>query len=84
MKVTRARVRESMQRTDPEGIAMRWLGITPRAVYSVRGPLSLWHIYGNHKLIRKLLPLYNAAITLALRTFWLVMNNVLTDKNFYN
>ena len=52
VKVTQARVRESMHRTDPEGIAMRWLGITPRAVYSVRGPLSLWHIDGNHKLIR--------------------------------
>ncbi len=46
------RVRESMHRTDPEGVAMRWLFITPRAVYSVRGPLLLRHIDGNHKLIR--------------------------------
>ena len=52
VKVTQSRVRESMHRTDPEGIAMRWLSITPRTTYSVRGPLSLWHIDGNHKLIR--------------------------------
>lgn len=52
VKVPQSRVRESMHRTDPEGIAMRWLSITPRAVYSVRGPLSLWHIDGNHKLIK--------------------------------
>lgn len=52
IKVTQSRVRESMHRTDPEGVAMRWLSITPRTVYSVRGPLSLWHIDGNHKLIR--------------------------------
>ena len=52
IQVTQARVRESMLRTDPEGVAMRWLSITPRRVYSVRGPLSLWHVDGNHKLIR--------------------------------
>ncbi|XP_028414873.1 uncharacterized protein LOC114537953 [Dendronephthya gigantea] len=52
VNVTQSRVREAMHRTDPEGVAMRWLSITPRAVYSVRGPLSLWHIDGNHKLIR--------------------------------
>jgi len=51
VKVTQARVRETIHRTDPEGIAMRWLSITPRAAYSVRGPLSLWHIDGNHTLI---------------------------------
>jgi hypothetical protein len=52
IRVTQARVRDSLHRTDPEGVAMRWLSITPRRVYSVRGPLSLWHIDGNHKLIR--------------------------------
>lgn len=52
INVIQSRVRESMHRTDPEGVAMRWLNITPRMAYSVRGPLSLWHIDGNHKLIR--------------------------------
>lgn len=52
IKVAQRRVRESMQKTDPEGVAMRWLSITPRAVYCVSGPLALWHIDGNHKLIR--------------------------------
>lgn len=52
IKVSQIRVRESMRRTDPEGVAMRRLTITPRAVYCVSGPLALWHIDGNHKLIR--------------------------------
>lgn len=52
INVTLSRVRESLHRTDPDGVAMRWLSVTPRTVYSVRGPLSLWHIDGNHKLIR--------------------------------
>ena len=52
IQVTQARVRESMLRTDPEAVAMRWLSITPRRVYSFRGPLSLWHVDGNYKLIQ--------------------------------
>ena len=35
IKVTQARVIESIHQTDPEGTAMRWLSITPRTVYSV-------------------------------------------------
>ncbi|XP_068704543.1 uncharacterized protein [Montipora foliosa] len=52
IKVAQRRVRESMQRTDADGMAIRWLSITPRAVYCVSCPLALWHIDGNHKLIR--------------------------------
>ena len=52
INVPQLRVRECLQRTDPEGVAMRWLFLTPRAVYCVSGPLALWHIDGNHKLIR--------------------------------
>ena len=52
IKVAQRRVRESMYGTDPEGVVMRWLSITPRAVYCVSGPLALWHIHGNHRLIR--------------------------------
>ena len=52
VKVPQSRVREAMQRVDPEGVALRWLSLTPRCTYSVPGPLWLWHIHGNHKLIR--------------------------------
>ena len=52
IKVAQRRVREAMHRTNPEGVAMRWLSITPRAVYCVSGPLALWCIDENHKLIR--------------------------------
>lgn len=52
IKVPQSRVRESLQRVDPEGVAQRWLALTPRCTYNVPGPLCLWHIDGNHKLIR--------------------------------
>ncbi len=52
IKVPQSRVREAMQRVDPEGVAQRWLALTPRCTYNVPGPLCLWHIDGNHKLIR--------------------------------
>ena len=48
------RIRQSMRRVDPEGVLLRALemNIIRRRHYSVAGPLSLWHIDGNHKLIR--------------------------------
>ncbi|XP_066935150.1 uncharacterized protein [Clytia hemisphaerica] len=53
MKIQEYRVRESMRRVDPEGVIMRQLRSVPiyRRKYQVKGPLSLWHMDGNHKLI---------------------------------
>ena len=51
IKVPQSRVREALQRVDPEGVAQRWLALTPQCTYNVPGPLCLWHIDGNHKLI---------------------------------
>ena len=45
------RIREA-QRIDPEGSVLRCLNALQRRVYKVAAPLSLWHIDGNHKLIR--------------------------------
>uniref|UniRef100_A0A8C1VQK0 Integrase catalytic domain-containing protein n=1 Tax=Cyprinus carpio TaxID=7962 RepID=A0A8C1VQK0_CYPCA len=51
--VQRRRVRASMLRIDPEGAAYRAMSHRlQRRVYRVAGPNSLWHIDGNHKLIR--------------------------------
>ena len=49
-----SRIQGSMKRVCPEGILMRALQLTTveRRIYNVRSPLSLWHIDGNHKLIR--------------------------------
>ncbi|XP_056275020.1 uncharacterized protein zgc:174680 isoform X2 [Pseudoliparis swirei] len=43
-----------MRRVDPGGILVRTLQLNPRRRrrYSVPAPNSLWHIDGNHKLIR--------------------------------
>ena len=52
--VQQIRVRESMKRSDPEGVLLRSLQLTPisRRVYNVTCPLALWHLDGHHKLIR--------------------------------
>jgi hypothetical protein len=52
--VQERRTRESMRRVDPEGVILRCLQSRPvlRRKYCVAGPLSLWHMDGNHKLIR--------------------------------
>ena len=43
-----------MRRIDPEGVVVRTLMLQTvrRRRYSVPAPNSLWHIDGNHKLIR--------------------------------
>jgi len=55
IRVTEERLRSSMHRTDPNGSVVRWATTIQRRRYNVAGPLSLWHIDGNHKLIRYVL-----------------------------
>ena len=54
LRIQQHRIRESMRRVDPAGVLLRSLEmrITQRRSYRVPGPLALWHIDGNHKLIR--------------------------------
>ena len=51
-RVVQARIRESLRRVDPEGVIIRWNYTAQRRKYNVLSPLSLWHLDGNHKLIR--------------------------------
>lgn len=53
-RVQQQRARESMRRVDPNGVFLRAIEIRTvrRRRYQVSGPLALWHIDGNHKLIR--------------------------------
>ena len=52
-KVQRHRVRQSLVRINPEAAAQRAIAQSvTRRTYRVAGPNSLWHIDGNHKLIR--------------------------------
>ena len=48
------RIRQSVLRLDPVNTAMRWAVPLTRRIYSVPGPNALWHLDGNHKLIRYL------------------------------
>ncbi|XP_013889899.1 uncharacterized protein LOC106537082 [Austrofundulus limnaeus] len=53
INIQRRRVRDSMIRINPSSAAFRALSNRPqRRSYQVAGPNSLWHLDGNHKLIR--------------------------------
>lgn len=53
-RIQQHRVRESQRRVDPEGTLLRRLNGIFRREYCVPAPRSLYHIDGNHKLIRYL------------------------------
>nr|XP_058969483.1 uncharacterized protein LOC131795899 [Pocillopora verrucosa]XP_058969484.1 uncharacterized protein LOC131795899 [Pocillopora verrucosa] len=50
--VQRWRLRSAIKRVDPIGRRLRSMNAIRRRVYNVRSPLALWHMDGNHKLIR--------------------------------
>ena len=51
-RVQQARICQALRRVDPDGVVMRKFMVMHRRSYSVPAPLSLYHIDGNHKLIR--------------------------------
>lgn len=53
INVQRERIRESMQCVDAIGVALRGLsGPVNHRHYFVPSPNSIWHVDGNHKLVR--------------------------------
>ena len=52
LRIQRNRIRQCLREEDPVGTALRWSGTIYRRKYSVPAPNSLWHIDGNHKLIK--------------------------------
>ena len=50
--VPTTRIRECLAAVDPVNTALRWATPITRRVYSVPHPNALWHLDGNHKLIR--------------------------------
>lgn len=50
--IHRERLRDSLHRIDTFGVLNRWAQIIPRRKYNVTSPNALWHVDGNHKLIR--------------------------------
>lgn len=50
IRVTRQRLRDSMDRVDPIGRELRRNKAVKRRVYDVPGPHHLWHVDGYHKL----------------------------------
>ena len=51
-RVSQAQIRSAMHSVDPQGVALSWKQAIKCRQYRVVGPLALWHIDGNHKLIR--------------------------------
>mgnify|MGYP002803594485 FL=1 len=52
LNIQRKRGRNCLRSIDPIGTALRWRSLIYRRKYSVPTPNALWHIDGNHKLIR--------------------------------
>ena len=52
IRITQSCLREAMHRVDPHGITVRFADLIHRRKYHVPGPQALWHLDGNHKLIR--------------------------------
>jgi hypothetical protein len=52
LNIQRHRVRECLRTIDPIGTTLRWNPRIYRRKYHVPHPNALWHIDGNHKLIR--------------------------------
>ena len=54
IRMQQSKIRDSLRRVDPQGIQIPALemNVLNRRVYSVPSLLALWHIDGNHKLIR--------------------------------
>jgi len=52
IRVQQQRIRETLRAVDPEGSILRRLNAINRRKYRVPAPRSLWHIDGNHKLIK--------------------------------
>ena len=75
IRVQRTRLRNSLKRVDPIGRGLRSITTIRRRVYNVRFPLALWHMDGNHKLIRlafeKCLHLILCATMNSIRSFLL-------------
>ena len=51
-RVQQIQIREAQRRVDPQGTIIRRLHVLNRREHSVPSPRSLYHIDGNHKLIR--------------------------------
>ncbi len=64
LRVQQFRIRELQRRIDPDGCAIRQLQTIRRRQYSVPSPRALYHIDGNHKLIRYNYCIVNLAITI--------------------
>lgn len=62
LRVQQQRIRDSLHRVSPQSVAVRWHESLVRRVYSVSAPLALWHIDGNHKLIRCVLIQYSLQV----------------------
>ncbi len=58
--VQRQRIGESLRRVDPVGVVARRTTAIARRVYSVPHPDFIWHVDGNHKLIRWKLVVHGA------------------------
>ena len=80
IRVQQWRIREAMRRANPVGVMLRALELRTvhRRHYWVPGPLALWHVDGNHKLIRYVLCHYKE------RNSAIIFSQLLTNSRYYH
>ena len=52
LKIQRWRVRQCLREIDPVGTVLRWRQVIQKRSYHVRSPNCLWHLDGNHKMVK--------------------------------
>jgi hypothetical protein len=58
--VQRWKLRKAIHAIEPVATTLRWHPRVKRRPYSVPGPMSLWHLDGNHKIVRCRFIIYGA------------------------
>ena len=66
------RVQRAIIRINAAGVALRWGNTVQRRSYNVPTPNALWHIDGNHKLIRYLTKIISVCV---------IINEIFNNEN---
>ena len=83
IRVKQFQLREAMHRVDPNGVTVRFSDFIQRRKYHVPGPQALWHVDGNHKLIRYCIYMHAYRILMASYLYKLCLCNCTVEYVCY-
>ena len=68
------RIQQSLHEVDPINTALRWAAPVSRRVYGVPYPNYIWHLDGNHKLVRYMCSIMLTLISLSCYRWGIVVH----------